>query len=79
MAPSTTKLSGSRSESDGGRSGVVDSSVFVFSDGVVVVAESFHRSRVGAVSSFQAVVENLVYGGGASFSEVVRGKSPPGW
>lgn len=74
----TTKLSGSGQQSDGGWPGVCGSPVFVFSDWVVVVAEPFHGSGVGAVSSFQAVVEDLGDGFGDCVLEVVRGKSPPG-
>ena len=77
--PNTTKLGGYGSEFDGGWAGVGGASVFVFSDGVVVVAVAFDGARVGSVSSEGGSFEDLVDGFGESFVELVRGKSLPGW
>jgi hypothetical protein len=75
----TTKLGGSRSDSDGGWAGVGLSAVAAFSDGVVVVTESFDDAWVGAVSAFDVVFEDFIDSFSEGFSAVVRGKSRPGW
>lgn len=78
--PNTTKLSGCWwAQADGGWPVVGEVSVFVFSDGVVVVAESFDGAGVGSMSSGVGVFEDFVDGLGAGLPELLRGKSPTGW
>jgi hypothetical protein len=74
----TTKLGG-WSELDRWWSGVLDVAVCRFLDWVVVVRESSFSSAASAVSScFVGAFEDFGVGRGERFSEVVRGKNPPG-
>lgn len=53
--------------------------IFALRDFVVVVmAESFDGSWVGSMSLGVSAFEDLLHGLDKCFSEVVRGKSPPG-